>query len=71
MDFIVDLLKTRGAQLIARYGATGLVALGTKLSVTVDPTNANATAETVAAFIVAGILALVDHFSHAKQAEVK
>ena len=62
-----ELIATRGVQLLARYGGIGLVALGTKLAITVDPAAAATTSQTLAAFIGAGVLMLIDHFSHAQQ----
>jgi hypothetical protein len=71
MDFLKDLIATRGVQLIARYAGVGLVALGTKLSVELTPDQVSNTSSAVAAFVAAGICALIDHFSHAKQADEK
>lgn len=68
MGVIRDLIATRGAQLIARYAAMGLIALGTKLAVNADAAQTAASANEIAAFVVAGILALIDHYSHAAQA---
>ncbi len=67
LDFIKDLISNRGVQLIARYGANGLIALGTKLAITVAPDDANAAAKVGGAFACAGVLWLIDHWSHREQ----
>jgi hypothetical protein len=66
---IRNVIATRGAQLVARYAAIGLVALGTKLSVACSAADVNTTAQTIGAFTIAAVLVVIDHYSHAKQGE--
>jgi hypothetical protein len=66
-DTIKELISTRGVQLFARYGATALIALGAKASVTVDANDAAAVAKVAGAFLVASIFWVIDHYSHAQQ----
>lgn len=68
MDFIKDLIASRGTQLLARYAANGLIALGTKFALTISVDDANATGKVAAAFVGAGACWAIDHFSHAAQA---
>lgn len=69
MDFIKDMIATRGAQLLARYVAMGLVALATKLGVELNADDASGGAKVVGVLVAAGICSVIDHFSHKKQAE--
>lgn len=62
LDTIKDLLKTRGAQLLARYAAMGLVALATKLGVEVK--DAESAGMAVATLVVGAILLGIDHWAH-------
>ena len=62
-----ELLTGRLAQLVARYASVGLVALGTKLVVTVDAAQAESAAQLVGTFVAAGALALYDHWAHGRQ----
>ena len=69
MDFIKDLLLTRGVQVGSRYIGQGLTALATYLHVTGDPATVNTSAGFIASLVGAGLGIAIDHFSHAKQAE--
>lgn len=69
LAFVRSIVSTRGAQLISRYVAMGIVSLGTKLAMDPATVNANATAESVAAFVVAAVLFGIDHWSHKEQAK--
>ncbi len=65
-DVIHDLIQTRGAQLLARYMATGLTMLAAHLGANIDATS---TAAALSSLVVAGLLMALDHYSHAKQKE--
>jgi hypothetical protein len=67
LDDLKALLATRGAQLMARYVATLLVALGARASISIDANNATACAGVIAQFVVAGILYAIDHWAHSEQ----
>jgi len=69
MDFITDLIKTRGAQLISRYAAMGVIYVSAKIGVSTPDAQVAGVSEWVAGLVVAGVLIAIDHFSHAKQAE--
>lgn len=69
LETIRALIATRGTQLIARYVAIGVTALGTKLAMDPASVNANGTAEAVASFVVAALLLAIDHYSHKEQAK--
>ena len=71
MDFLKDLIATRGAQLLARYVGVGVTALATKFSVEVNPEDTEGFAKVIGVFVVAGLCFAIDHFSHKKQAEEK
>lgn len=71
MDFIKDLITKRGTQLIARYAAMGVVYLSAKAGVQTPDAQIAGVSEWVAGLVVAGVLILIDHFSHAKQADAK
>lgn len=71
MDFLKDLITTRVPQVAVRYIGQGLTALATYLHVTGDPATVNTSAGFIATLGAAGICAVIDHFSHAKQAETK
>ena len=67
MDFLKDIISTRGAQLVARYAGVGLTALGTYLGATIPAANLSSVAETVGALVVAAVLFAIDHWSHKEQ----
>ena len=69
MDALHNFIQTRGAQLIARYAATGLTALAAHWGATLDVTSLNGAGTILGTLGAAGLLAIVDHYSHAKQQE--
>ncbi len=67
MEFIKDLIKTRGGQLVSRYAGVGLAALAVKMNVVLSPEDSAGFANVIGVAVVALIMFGIDHWSHAKQ----
>lgn len=67
MDFVHDLITSRGSQLLSRYVGMGLVALLTKLHYAPAEGEVLSTSNLIAGLVVSGILIVIDHYAHGVQ----
>lgn len=67
MDYLKELIATRGVQLLARYAANGLMLLAGKYAFAASQDDVNATAHLAATAVAALACWTIDHYSHSKQ----
>ncbi len=68
MDWIKSLISTRDTQVAARYIGVGLTALSSYLGAKMGEDFSGA-AGALGSLVSAGLLFVLDHYSHAKQKE--
>lgn len=64
LDFLRNFIAQRGTQILARYLGMLFAALAANLGANIDT---NGAAVPLASLAVAGLLWVLDHYSHAKQ----